>query len=204
MSQDFSFQISELICTRISHDLIGNIGAVANAVELLDDDPESVSDVKPILEISSKVLSSRLKFFRLAFGLNNAIVKNVEELNLIATDYLQTLGNRSFPIQLNLQIKTPQLYKITLLSIMILSDVFIKGGTITATEKDNGIEFTANSENPLSVSKLNTLQSCLEGHISDENPAQNAPLIYMQDILTRSNISIKLSFTDYQASLQIN
>lgn len=28
-------KLSELICTRISHDLIGNIGAVANAAELL-------------------------------------------------------------------------------------------------------------------------------------------------------------------------
>ena len=28
-------QTTELICTRISHDIIGNVGAVANAVELL-------------------------------------------------------------------------------------------------------------------------------------------------------------------------
>ncbi len=204
MSKDLSFQISELICTRISHDLIGNIGAVSNAVELLDDDPESVSDVKPILELSSKVLSARLKFFRLAFGLNNATVKNIEELNLIATEYVQTIGNRNFPIKLNLQIKTPQLYKIVLLSIMVLSDIFIKGGVIAAIEGDTGIEFTATSENILSASKLNTLQNCLNGNISDENPAQNAPLLYLQDILTQSNISIKLSFTDYQASLQIS
>ena len=79
MSENFSFQISELVCTRISHDLIGNIGAVSNAVELLDEDPESVADVKPILEFSSKVLSARLKFFRLAFGLNNTSVKMLKK-----------------------------------------------------------------------------------------------------------------------------
>ena len=41
-------KISELVCTRISHDLVGNVGAVSNAVELLDEDPESVDEVKPI------------------------------------------------------------------------------------------------------------------------------------------------------------
>lgn len=29
--------ISEIVATRLSHDLIGNIGAVANAVELLNE-----------------------------------------------------------------------------------------------------------------------------------------------------------------------
>lgn len=204
MSQDLSFKISELICTRISHDLIGNIGAVSNAVELLDEDPESVADVKPILEFSSKVLSARLKFFRLAFGLNNTSVKNVEEINLIASNYLQTIGNRNFPINLDLQINTPQLCKIALLSIMILSDIFIKGGTISAIEKDTGLEFTAKSEHPLSTSKLQITQSCLQGNIPDENPAQNAHIIYLQSILTQSNISIKLNFSENEAILQID
>ena len=30
-------KILETVCTRMSHDLIGNIGAVANAVELLEE-----------------------------------------------------------------------------------------------------------------------------------------------------------------------
>ena len=38
--------ISELICTRISHDLIGNIGAFANAVELLEDEDDDFIDEK--------------------------------------------------------------------------------------------------------------------------------------------------------------
>ena len=30
-------ELAELICTRISHDVIGNVGAVSNAVELLEE-----------------------------------------------------------------------------------------------------------------------------------------------------------------------
>ena len=48
--------ISELICTRISHDLIGNIGAVANAVELLEEgDMDFLDDIRSILKTSSQV-----------------------------------------------------------------------------------------------------------------------------------------------------
>ena len=64
--------ICELVCTRISHDLIGNIGAVSNAVELLEEgDMDFLDDIKSILKTSSTVLSARQKFFRMAFGFDN-------------------------------------------------------------------------------------------------------------------------------------
>ena len=76
--------ISEIMATRLSHDLIGNIGAVANAVELLNEgDEDDREDISNILNFSSKVLSRRLKFFRLCFGLSNAAVKTTEELAAI-------------------------------------------------------------------------------------------------------------------------
>ena len=60
--------VSELICTRISHDIIGNIGAVSNASELLEEgDIEFLDDIKSILKTSAFNLSSRMKFFRMAF-----------------------------------------------------------------------------------------------------------------------------------------
>lgn len=40
-------EISELVCTRISHDLIGNIGAVSNAVELLEEGDMDFMDRYP-------------------------------------------------------------------------------------------------------------------------------------------------------------
>ena len=204
MLQDFSSTlIAELICTRISHDLIGNIGAVSNAVELLDDDPESVEDVKPILEISSKVLSDRLKFFRLAFGLSNASVRNIDELKTIAQNYVQTIGNRNFPIKLNLQINTPEIYKMVLLGVMSLADMFIKGGTLSVAESQNGLVFSAKSEHILSGAKLKAIQDVLNGILPDENPAQNAPVVYLQDILKNFNASIKLDYNDNVATMQI-
>ena len=111
--------VSELICTRLIHDIIGNIGAVANAVELLEDgDLDFIDDIKSILSVSSKTLSARLKFFRMTFGLNNANLENNEIVIKTAQDYLLTLGNKDFPINLNFNITNTNNVKTYAISAM--------------------------------------------------------------------------------------
>ena len=38
-------ELSELICTRISHDLIGSIGAVSSALELIEEDSNTANQI---------------------------------------------------------------------------------------------------------------------------------------------------------------
>ena len=203
LNQNFFAELSELICTRISHDLIGNIGAVANAVELMDEDPEAIDDAKPILSISSKVLTARLKFFRLAFGLNNTGVKTIAEITAPAEEYIATVGSRTAPIKLNFNISTPALYKIVMLGIMVMSDVFIRGGELSISETVNGLTFTADSQSALSAGKLAVMQKVSNAEMPAENPAQSAPLIYMMRLLNDTPVKITVSYTEKQAVLQI-
>lgn len=203
LNQNFFAELSELICTRISHDLIGNIGAVANAVELMDEDPEAIDDAKSILSISSKVLTARLKFFRLVFGLNNTGVKTIAEITAPAEEYIATIGSRTAPIKLNFNISTPALYKIVMLGIMVMSDVFIRGGELSISETVNGLTFTADSQSALSAGKLAVMQKVLNAEMPAENPAQSAPLIYMMRLLNDTPVKITVSYTEKQAVLQI-
>ncbi len=203
LNQNFFAELSELICTRISHDLIGNIGAVANAVELMDEDPEAIDDAKSILSISSKVLTARLKFFRLVFGLNNTGVKTIAEITAPAEEYIATVGSRTAPIKLNFNISTPALYKIVMLGIMVMSDVFIRGGELSISETVNGLTFTADSQSALSAGKLAVMQKVLNAEMPAENPAQSAPLIYMMHLLNDTPVKITVSYTEKQAVLQI-
>ena len=203
LNQNFFAELSELICTRISHDLIGNIGAVANAVELMDEDPEAIDDAKPILSISSKVLTARLKFFRLAFGLNNTGVKTITEITAPAEEYIATIGSRTAPIKLTFNISTPALYKIVMLGIMVMSDVFIRGGELRISETVNGLTFTADSQSALSAGKLAVMQKVLNAEMPADNPAQSAPLIYMLRLLNDTPVKITISHTEKQAVLQI-
>lgn len=61
---------TQLLCSRLCHDLVGPIGALGNGVELmeLEDDPTLAKDALDLLKQSAENAARRLKFLRLAFG----------------------------------------------------------------------------------------------------------------------------------------
>ncbi len=185
--------ISEIVATRLSHDLIGNIGAVANAVELLNEgDEEDKEDISTILNFSSKVLSRRLKFFRLCFGLTNASVKTVDELAAIVSDYLTTLGNPNHLITAKLMITTPKIYKLVMPAVMMMADTLVKGGTATINQTEETLLVTVQSDAPLNTTKLSNIARVLNGEEPEENPSTYAPLYYLLAYLEDSGVKVKL------------
>lgn len=198
-----SLEIAELVCTRISHDLIGNIGAMCNAVELMEDDPQDIDDLKPLLKTSAQTLSSRLKFFRLAFGLKNALMKDVDEAKKIASDYLQTIGSQKYPIALKWNVQNISLYKIVFLSLMALADSFIRGGTLEVDESEDGLVCLARSDFELARLKLENMQRALNGDVPDENPALYAPLVYLKSLIFQTGIDVYLQIGAKEAVLEI-
>lgn len=188
--------ISELVCTRISHDIIGNIGAVANAVELLEEgDMEFMDDIRSILKTSSGVLSARLKFFRMAFGLNNA---NLEQLDLVKNnsgDYLKTIGSANYPITLGFGLKSWQLAKIAMLGIMIVADTFIKGGRLEVREEADRLSVSGRSEFMLSKEKISVIKDIFQNGLT-EAPAQYAPVFYLQELLKNIKLNVEISDND--------
>lgn len=183
--------VSEVIATRLSHDLIGNIGAVANAVELFNEgDEDDIEDIRNILNFSSTLLSRRLKFFRLCFGLSNSAPKDVENLKSIISDYLLTLGNPNFPITLELDISSPQVYKIIMPAIMMMADTIVKGGKIIVSQKEHGLYIQAISDHPLNNTKLAQIDAVIEGQEITENPSTYAPLYYLLSYLEESQVPV--------------
>lgn len=171
--------VCELICTRLSHDIVGNIGAVANAVELLEEgDMDFIDDIKSILGVSSKNLAARLKFFRMTFGLNNANLENNETVVKTAQDYLYTLGNKDFPITLAYDVKSVDNVKNALLMIMIMGDVLIRGGIINVKEDSKSLSAVIDANTKLSNDKLEKITSVLanNGQTSDAGLAPLAAL----------------------------
>ncbi len=186
--------LSEILTTRLSHDLIGNIGAVANAVELLNEgDEEDKEDIGNILNFSSKVLSRRLKFFRLCFGLSNATIKTLAELEEIITNYLLTLGNPNTPISLALTIETPKIYKLVMPAVMMMADVIIKGGKVHVSQTESALLITPESPAPLNGAKLANIGKVLNGEEPEENASSYAPLYYLLSYLNKSGVAIRLN-----------
>ena len=188
--------VTELVCTRISHDLIGNIGAVANAVELLEEgDTDFLDDIKEILKVSSSVLSARLKFFRMAFGLDNANLTDLSLVEKTTKDYLKTIGNKNFPINLNLGDYSIKFTRIMMLSVMILADITIKGGEINVFEQDCKLFVNISAVSKTSASKTEDILALLSGE-REEYLAQYAPVFYLRDLIKSSDLHLRISDTD--------
>ena len=185
-------ELAELICTRISHDVIGNVGAVSNAVELLEEgDMDFLDDIRSILKVSSSVLSARLKFFRLAFGLSNANLEDFRQVKSAAENYLKTLGSPNYPLSLELELHSAAFARQALVVIMIAADMLIKGGKIEAREVGGRLAVITHCETPPSAEKIRNIKTVLSGG-RPENMAQYAPVFYLKSIMTSQKQVIRL------------
>ena len=69
MNPQVDLRVVELLCARLCHDLVGPVAAISNGVELMDDDdPDFASDAMALVGDAAGKASSRLQFYRFAFG----------------------------------------------------------------------------------------------------------------------------------------
>ncbi len=182
--------ISELISTRLSHDIIGNIGAVANAVELLEEgDLDFLDDIKAILKTSSQVLSARCKFFRLAFGLDNANLQDEALVKKTAADYLLTLGNKDYPIGLEMDVREAEMRKKALKMIMVMADVMLRGGVLHVFEQNGELAAEIATESKIATEKLNKIEAFLQAP-EEMATADMAPLCALANECGHQNLKL--------------
>ena len=61
--------LAALLCSRVCHDVISPVGAIVNALEVLEEDDPSMRDFAlELIKKSARSASARLQFARLAFG----------------------------------------------------------------------------------------------------------------------------------------
>lgn len=74
MNDEALLAMIESLTARICHDLVGPVGAIANGVELLADDPAKPDpEVIQLIASSARSASQRLQYFRTSFGSGNAL-----------------------------------------------------------------------------------------------------------------------------------
>ena len=65
-----SLDLAALLCSRVCHDLISPVGAIANGLEVMeeDKDEETKAFAMDLIKKSARTASAKLQFCRLAFG----------------------------------------------------------------------------------------------------------------------------------------
>lgn len=110
--------LSELIMTRVSHDLAGISGALFNTAELLELDPSFGNEAGGLLKETTGNLLARLRLFRALFG-----VESKEITTALAVDYFKTM---SALIKIEGKIET----RLQLGMVIVAAEGLIRGGTI--------------------------------------------------------------------------
>ena len=66
--ESIDLRIAELLAARLCHELVSPIGAIANGLEILEDEPDFSGDAGALIALSARQASRRLQFYRVAYG----------------------------------------------------------------------------------------------------------------------------------------
>ncbi len=195
-------ELTELVCTRVSHDLIGSIGAVSSALELIEEDGGQLEeDTKNILQTGANTLIARQKFFRVAFGLDSQKMQ-LSDLAVLCEEYLKTIGSKDNPIKLKLQKVSGELAKIVCVCVMIAAELYIKSGEISISVSADNMKVHAISDFKLAASKIAAYQKILVGEKIEDNVSQYAALYYLKALLGK-NVLVTLTSAETEMELVV-
>ncbi|HWK41689.1 MAG TPA: histidine phosphotransferase family protein [Croceibacterium sp.] len=137
-----STDLAALLCSRLCHDMLSPVGALSNGLELLaeEKDPEMRKRCFELLEQSAQISTSKLKFFRLAYGAAGGFGDQVpadEPRELVAG-----LAAGNGRIELEWAVAEPTLpkpaVKVLLNLAAIAIDALVRGGTLMIGAEHRG------------------------------------------------------------------
>lgn len=173
--------LAALLCSRLCHDLLSPVGALANGLELLADeqDPAMRARCMELLEQSARISTDKLKFFRLAFGAAGGFGEAIpiDEARSVV-DALATDAKR---VEIHWAIAEPSLpkpaVKVLLNLAQIALDALVRGGTldIGAERRDGAVEIVARARGER-IAFDETIGRALQGDLADsEITSRTAP-----------------------------
>jgi histidine phosphotransferase ChpT len=141
--------LAAMLCSRLCHDMLSPVGALANGLELLADeqDPQMRARCMELLEQSARISTDKLKFFRLAFGAAGGFGEAIPIDE--ARSVIEALVADNKRITINWAIPEPSLpkpaVKVLLNLAQIALDSLVRGGTldIGAERREGAVEIVA-------------------------------------------------------------
>ena len=197
-----STELAEIVCTRIAHDIGGNIGALGSALELIAGNNDLLDDdTRKIISSATNTLKARQRFLRIAFGINSKSL-NSDELVTICKDYLSTLGNPSTPVILEINSITPEIAKLVFLCVMSVADVCMRGGIISLNLNKNNMIINVKSDYKLVTGKIAVYRDIINGKKPEEYISQYIQLIYLRELLEQ-DVPMKITSSETEMALII-
>lgn len=142
--------LAALLCSRVCHDIISPVGAIANGLELMDD-PEVDADMKAtaldMVRSSAKTATAKLKFCRIAFGASGSAGAQIDmgEAGEIAIGFV---GDEKIRLdwQAPRENRPKAEVKLVLNMLMLAMAGIPRGGLVTVTANGRNFNVSAKGE----------------------------------------------------------
>ncbi len=141
-----ALDLAALLCSRVCHDLISPVGAIANGLELIDDpemDAETKETALDMVRSSARTAAAKLKFCRIAFGAAGSAgaVIDLGEAGDIAKAFISEEKRVQLAWDAPRENRPKQQVKLALNMVLMALAGIPRGGTVTLTAQGDG--FTA-------------------------------------------------------------
>ncbi|MEQ6248090.1 histidine phosphotransferase family protein [Sulfitobacter sp. HNIBRBA3233] len=165
-----SYDLAELIGSRICHDLISPIGAINNGIELIEMSSDAAATPEmSLISDSVRSASARIRFFRIAFGAASDQMVSRQEASSILSD---TYGPSRLSVSWAPQDPLPRrLVRLGFLSLMCLETAMPYGGQIAVEHNDGTVRITGQADKLNIAQDLWDLLAC-DSHTGELLPAQ--------------------------------
>jgi histidine phosphotransferase ChpT len=147
-----SLRLSQLVCSRLCHDLVGAAGAINAGLEILAEIGELDDSALELATSSGQEMTRRLAFYRVAFGAGGAgnDGADINMLRKLAAEFLES-GNvdLNWPEDANeVSIIDPMFAKLLLNVILIAAECLPRGGVVDVrvVGMDNGTGMAVSAE----------------------------------------------------------
>lgn len=154
---ELNTDLLQLMASKICHDLISPVGAIANGMEFLEEmGPEAFDDAKDLIGHSATQASAKLKAYRIAYGMGGAdSTVKPEDVHaaidgMIAGDGRITQDwDASAPMGVDASgaIRLPAFGKVLICALIYLMDALPKGGVLSVSADGGVTSVTATGEN---------------------------------------------------------
>lgn len=142
--------LAALLCSRVCHDIISPVGAIANGLELMDD-PETDAAMREtaldMVRSSAKTATAKLKFCRIAFGASGSAGAHID-LGEAGETARAFVGEEKTRLDWQAPRENRPKAEVKLLLNMLLLGIagIPRGGTVTVTVDGRSFKVRAQGE----------------------------------------------------------
>ena len=188
MTNSDAIDLASMLCSRLCHDMLSPVGALANGLELLaeEKDPEMRQRCFELLEQSAKISADKLKFFRLAYGAAGGFGDQVDVSEAKAV--VDTLAGDAKRVAVNWALAEDRLPKPAVKVLLNFAhmgiDALVRGGTldIGAEVRNGASEIVVRAAGP-KVAFDKTIGAALEGNLSKEELSSRTAAAHLLCVL---------------------